>query len=367
MFQPISIDQQLKSRNNNFDAMRLIAAALVVYSHCYHIYGLHMDPWTRLTGFKSFGGLGVAVFFVMSGFLVARSYEMDPSVGRFVRKRAMRILPALVACAGVTVFLIGPIVTTLPLGEYLAQTATYLHFVRVPLMVNPPLTLPGVFDGSPFLPVVNGSLWTLQYEVAMYVGVALLGWLGARGVFWPLALLVLALLGDWHLGDAVWLRRIGSTTPQLFHLAILFFSGVFMWAAREKVVFRLRWFALLAALFVGSMTTPYFPLVFVATIPYLTLYLAFAKFPVLPKLSSIGDFSYGMYIYAFPVQQSIIQFLPPSRISMSVFFFLSLVATLSLAMASWYLVERPCLAWRPARKPASVSGTHAPKLEAVQH
>src|SRR5690348_16573762 len=166
-------------RANNFDALRLVAALSVMFSHSFLIAGGSEadEPFVRLSGNQCVLGLvGVFVFFVISGYLVTGSYCRRPVPGRFALHRILRIYPGLIVNLFVCAFVLGPLVTSLPLHDYLGSGKLYdylgQYFVLTPR--SPPL--PGVtFVDNGVGNIVNGSLWTLRYEMMMYAMVLLLG------------------------------------------------------------------------------------------------------------------------------------------------------------------------------------------------
>ena len=170
------LEDRLQRRGNNFDVLRLVAASLVLFSHSYALTG-NAEPFAEVSGW-TFGEVGVVMFFAMSGFLIAKSWGDLPQLVPFTVKRALRILPALVVAVSVTVFVIGPLFTTLPLGSYFSDPVTWLYLVRASLLITFFGTLPGVFEDNPYPDAVNGSLWTLPVEACCYALAAALGTLG---------------------------------------------------------------------------------------------------------------------------------------------------------------------------------------------
>jgi peptidoglycan/LPS O-acetylase OafA/YrhL len=156
-------------RDNNFDAVRLIAALAVVVGHAWPLTGLSHPP--RLGGVPIFT-LAVFVFFSLSGYLVGTSWRHDPRVLPFLARRASRIFPALIVVIVLTTFLIGPIATRLALNDYFTSSQTWTYLTNVTLVAS--YDLPGVFDANP-RPVVNGALWTLGPEFLCYLAVMILG------------------------------------------------------------------------------------------------------------------------------------------------------------------------------------------------
>src|SRR6516225_12269559 len=166
-------------RRNNFDALRLVAAISVVFSHSFLIAeGTQDREWLiRLTRNQSILGLpGVFVFFAISGFLVTQSFEGTRDPLRFLAKRALRIFPGLFVATTLSAFVLAPLVTTLPLGSYLGRPEPYEYVIGNTLLDQTVHELPGVrFVDNQVGLEINGSLWTLRYEFVMYVMVLVLG------------------------------------------------------------------------------------------------------------------------------------------------------------------------------------------------
>src|SRR5258708_15440634 len=202
-------------RANNFDALRLIAALAVVFSHSFLIAegSEANEPFVWLTGIQCILGLvGVFVFFVTSGYLVTESWCRSPMPGWFALRRGLRIYPGLMVNVAICAFLLGPLVTSLPLSAYLAGPELGDFLVKTLTLKPGPLALPGVLfaDNSVGLHI-NGSLWTLRYEVMMYLMIVILGMLrilrlstclvltgvGIAAVYFEQSLTPLGDLGEW--------------------------------------------------------------------------------------------------------------------------------------------------------------------------
>ena len=332
-------------RRNSFDLTRLIAAALVLFSHCFAL-AKHdaSEPLIGIAAFGTFGELAVDMFFVISGYLVAGSYIRGSGPIEFFLKRALRLLPALLVAVLLTVFVLGPMVTTLPWQEYFRHGETYNYLRNLYLDVQ--FYLPSVFSANPYPNAVNGSLWTLPLEVLMYLLVMALGMLkllSARGC--AVAAMAFACL-DFVVPSTAFTDNgvVLQLMPyaDLTRLGTLYFLGSFFVFApahwlKKKVLF---WALLIAPMFLGHSSTG--QVVSLMSLAYVTLTVAHWKSTVSDTITKVGDYSYGVYVYAFPVQQTCVMLLGNHAIPMAVLFF-SLPITLVFAAASWHFVEKPAL------------------------
>ena len=165
-------------RDNNFNLLRFVAATLVIWSHSYALLpnGLPSDPSVRVLGF-GFAGIAVNAFFAISGFLIVRSYIQHNNLGIYLQARALRIMPGLVVAVLFCALVVGPLFTSLPLNDYFGNSGVGRFITSNIVMYQRTANLPGVFSEN-VSAGVNGSLWTLSYEVSMYLAVAILGVLG---------------------------------------------------------------------------------------------------------------------------------------------------------------------------------------------
>src|SRR5258708_39200222 len=169
----------MNARRNNFDALRLLAAISVIFSHSFLIAEgtQNNEPLILLTGNQSILGLaGVFVFFAISGFLVTQSFEQTANPLHYLAKRALRIFPGLFIVTLVSAFCLGPLVTTLPLGTYLSRPEPYQYVVGNTLLDQTGHELPGVsVVANPVGLEIDGPLWTLRCAFVMYLMFLLLG------------------------------------------------------------------------------------------------------------------------------------------------------------------------------------------------
>ncbi len=341
--------------HNNFDALRLVAALSVIFSHSFLIAqgtGVN-EPLNRLTGNQCMLGLaGVFVFFAISGFLVTQSFEQTQGPLRYLVKRCLRIFPGYIVVLVLTAFVLGPLVTTLPLADYLQRPEPYWYVLDNAVFSLKIHELPGVlFVDNPVGLEVNGALWSLGYEFEMYLMVLALGLL--RLIKVPVCFLLLAFgmacihfdvkgyLGSWRIGD--W--DFGFFGDWGWMLGF-FASGMLLYKMRHLRVFHpnIALFAAVGLVF-GALYNQ-FILVFPVFGCYLALYVALnPNLPVIPA-ARFGDLSYGLYIYGWPSQQAVIWLLHGHAQWWQVFVLATLLAG-ALAFLSWHLIEKRALRLKP--------------------
>ncbi len=348
-----TLGDRLQDRGaNNLDFLRLVAALLVILSHCFGLLGYDRDPLDRLTdGWEAFASLGLRIFFFMSGMLVTASWCRTPAMLPFARKRILRIFPGLMVATIFCVFVVGPLGTAMGLGRYLSAPYTYWYLLNG---VWPGFSyyLPGVFAFNPNH-AVNGSLWTLPYELRCYLVVLVCGKLRLlTPKFFPLAAAVsFALILQHH-----WLPGEGSPAGGVFRLGgglemceVEFLLGAAAYLYRRWLPMHRGLAVLALAAYLGAWTLPWLgQWVALCAVSYLVLYVAQVRIPALGQWAKYGDLSYGMYIYAFPVQQLFIHTFDVD-IGVAGLLPLSVALTAGIAYFSWHLVERPALAlrWNP--------------------
>lgn len=341
---------------NNLDFIRFFAATLVIVAHTFDLLGRSKDPWANLVHDQTLGHLGVSIFFFVSGLLITRSWLRGPSVRSFLVRRASRIFPGLAVASLFCVFVVGPLATTWPLDRYFSRWDTYFFLFNA-FGLPPHYFLPGTFNGN-VSHVVNGSLWTLPTEILCYLAVLVTGRMGLFSPRrFPLALLGFAAALLWPYFAYLFFLSGGATWWQLRLMPAdrLFFDfllGSLAYVYRDKIILHrgIAWCVL--ALVAATIFNPTGYFVRLFGLPYLILYAVQARTPWLHSWGKHGDLSYGLYIYAFPVQQLII-----SQLGVGIpgwlLFSLSLSVTVGLALLSWRWVEQPALVFARRYRPRS--------------
>lgn len=338
----IFLGEVAHGRDNNFNLIRMAASVAVLVSHAWPLAlgrGT-MEPLLTATGF-SLGGLAVYVFFTISGFFITASYDRAPSRGVFVMARVRRLFPALIVSIFLVALVVGPLVTSLPVVDYLTHSGTWEFILRNSAMVSLKYTLPGVFEANPY-PAIEGSIWTLPNEAACYAGVFLFGIMGLirrRGV---LSAMLAAYAVLWMIPE-VTLLALPYRIDTLRVLSLPFATGMAMYLWRDRLPLS-GWIAAglvgLAALTQGTLA---YELGLALALAYCTFWLAHLPAGALRRYNALGDYSYGTYLYAFPVQGLVVWLWGPMEPWMNIA--LALPITVALAALSWRLIEKPALTW----------------------
>lgn len=329
---------------NAFDFIRFFAAFGVLFSHSFPLTGRH-EP---APGGITIGTLSVIIFFAISGYLVKQSWDRARSAFAFAFNRGLRIFPGLFVCLSICAFVLAPAVSTVPWLDYFSNSEPF-RFVLSNLVMffqplNPPL--PGTFESVPLAKIVNGSLWTVRYEIFMYVVLVFLCVVSKHSTK-AILLALLACLGAWvaikyaGVPEAIFWRinTIGLDGMSLLRMAPPFFVGALIASASHSFL-KPRFAAVAVVLTILCSQTSFFLLAVWFALPYAVLTFAYCGPKCLNNFGHYGDFSYGFYIYAWPVQQTL------SYLKVDTWWIhltMGFALTLALAVLSWNLVESPAL------------------------
>jgi len=322
-------------RFENLNFLRLLLAALVALSHSYPLTG-NAEPIATLLSTHTGGSIAVEAFFVISGYLVTQSIVINNSLTHYLTSRILRIWPALV-CALFISILCARISSGASSNEF--WNASYHYFKQNAYLLNGiSYTLPGSFPTN-HTPSVNGSLWTLPWEVRMYLAVAVLWGLGLlnRALF-NITALATILFGLLAFSSPIIQDHIDN--QDVPWLIAAFAVGMFAYLNIKSISAGI----LAAALLILGLTTSIFSIKLTGflVIASASLIFGFTKLISLPKLKH--DISYGVYIYAFPIQQLIIYEHP--SITPIKLFIVTIFFVLPISLLSWIFLEKPALRYR---------------------
>ena len=327
---------EVARRNNNFDALRIAAAVAVILGHATDLRG-SPESLAVVLGLPV-SQLGVAVFFVISGYLITGSWERHPHLPRYLTSRVLRIIPGLALVTVMAAFVLGPIVTVLSPQAYFGSGETYSYLRNAVLLPN--YLLPGVFVDNPYPLAVNGSLWTLPAEFACYLVVPVLGLLPKKlrvpaWVLFGLASVVLT--------TVLHLEFFGARVQSAAAMWVFFAGGALVRLALGTRHLRMDVAAVLLIVWLAFVAiNPQYGLYAAwLALPYCLLAFGTQSTPVIRRASRYGDLSYGLYLWAFPVQQTVIHYFGVLPWGIDVVVVTGVTAV--FAYASWHLVERPCM------------------------
>jgi peptidoglycan/LPS O-acetylase OafA/YrhL len=284
----------------------------------------------------------VFVFFATSGFFIAASFERSAGAADFLRARVLRPFPGLVVALLLAALMMGPVVTSLTLAEYLTHPGTWTSILRNITLAFPQYGLPGVFQTNPY-PQVQGSIWTLIHEVLCYWLVLVAGMAGLlrRRAAMTAALVLYAVL---RAVPAVTGIILHSRIMNLRELSFPFVLGLAFWVWRDQLPLSLWTGAGLVLLAVLAQGTPAaFPVLMLALV-FATFWCAYVPGGAIRAFNRLGDCSYRMYIYAFSLQGLVVWAVGPMGPGLNIA--LALPLTLAFAVVSWHLIEAPALALR---------------------
>ena len=288
-------------KSSNLGLIKFIAALLVIVSHAFPLsVSGGLDPLEIVTRQRlTLGGFAVAIFFFASGLLVTKSLFKKPYFVPYFKQRIIRIFPPLIFVALITVFILGTLITKLSLTDYFTNSMTYKYLLNGICILQH--DLPGVFEGNVYGSVVNGALWTMPVEFVLYI-VCFIGYKIKLLSKKPFVVITCIAFAGW-----CYLSFTANPMVQASYRACLMFCfGMMAYLIKDKIRLDGRYAIIALVAIIISLFTPVFSLVFVVAFPYILMYLSW-KAPQIPeKIGNLGNLSYGVYLCAFPIQQTVV-------------------------------------------------------------
>jgi peptidoglycan/LPS O-acetylase OafA/YrhL len=355
-----TLGQAFDPKNNALNVWRLVLATGVIFGHTFALTG-HLDALSRagqmfpfLIQFLSQGW--VDGFFAVSGFLITGSWLNNPRLRSYLAARGLRIFPGLWVCLIVIAFVFAPITVAIQRGSVsslLLSSAPFEYVLNNSVLNFLYAGIAGTPRAVPWPGVWNGSTWTLVPELMCYIAVAVFGLAGLLKRRWlipslfVLMLVVSALVMRWDTFEELW-------TPQWVaaRFAIMFLAGALLHQYRDVIPARWSWVAICLVIVFASCLLPNYRLV--AAIPFAYAILVSGALIHNKRLRLQTDLSYGVYIYAWPVQQMLVVF-GLASLNPIVFSGVAAVATLPFAAVSWFVIEKPALSLKSRLKRKSIA------------
>lgn len=343
-------------KNNFFDELRFILATMVIYVHSFALlYGEgKIEPFTRVSNYQlGLGSLAVYCFFILSGFFMIQSLESNNSLLHYARNRILRILPAfyisLLISLVIYVFITGGFVFAFFDGSplnFIFKAMTFHLFGYA-------WTISNLYPNNPLVDAVNGSMWTLKHEIALYALLPMIIFIMHNkrillAVFY-FSVLILAIS---NISSNFLLINIPCCAAWVFSVNELqsftvfssyFFAGTILFKFREKILVSKRIVLSCLAFIILGVFFGNLKLILLLVLPYFIIVIG--SILRLKLFSRFGDYSYGMYIYAFPVQQTLVHYYG-HMFNVTTFFATSFIVTLFLSIISWHCFEKKILSFK---------------------
>ena len=341
-------------KDNNLNLIRFVCASLVIFSHSWVLLG-SPDPAQVYLHSWNLGDIAVRSFFFLSGYLILKSGLRGSDAEEFLAARVLRIFPALIVAVLACVFVLGPLLSVLPMRDYFVDPITW-KFLREMVLYKTQDILPGVFAQGHLLKQVDGVLWTLPIEWTLYIATVVFC-LAIRGKsFWGEAPIRTLLITIAAIGLTIQMMPLAE--PLRVRSAVFYFVlGAICYSLRKWIFLSVPVAVLLAGVNLALFGFHWYGIgnqLFPVTLGYLLLTLGFHPAVLVRSFHRFGDYSYGLYIFAFPIQQAEIIFLHNSWM----LFPASYPPALLAAVLSWHYIEKPCLSLKNRlRRSPKLAGT----------
>lgn len=330
----------LNKENNNLDLIRILLACIVIIGHTIPLNG-KTSYWTDPLGFffpvTYSGALAVKLFFFISGLVVTNSYLKNDSFLYFTISRLFRILPALFFLLLITVFIIGPVVSNVTFLQYFSDLNNYKYIINN-LLFKTQYTLTGVFNNNLYKDAVNGSLWSLNYEIKCYFFLlcAFLLVKIKRTLFFNIGFIAIFIVS--LVPQNIILSRI-STNPEIYYLPFSFAYGAFIAVNQSRFVINFKIVILSFIVYFLFKNNSAEELFLIIAFCNLIIFVSSRKFIL--NFKPKHDISYGIYLWGFLIQQ-IVYFIF-GKLYAGLHFLIASILSISIAYVSFILIEKPSM------------------------
>lgn len=328
-----------KSKNLNF--LRWVAAIAVIISHSYPL-SLGKSSFDFMTSFSDgklgLGGIAVGVFFLSSGLLVSKSVEKNNNTKKYFKARCLRIFPPLLLIVFVTVFFVGPLFTDFSIFEYFLNPKTYTYLLNGILI--PVHSLPGVFVENIYGSTVNGALWTLPVEFICYIALFVcykLGLMKKTSMKFTLPILFLGFVLFFYTDIPIVLLIRNFLQP-----VFIFYIGMLFYVYRDDIILNKKIAFVLGIAWILLVYFGFSELAMIFIFPYIIITIIYSEKQCSEKLSLLGNYSYGIYLCGFPIQQIVVYFFD-GKMQPIMNSLLSIPIAVLIGFIVYHVVEKPLL------------------------
>lgn len=338
----MSLQSYFDPRKNSLNALRLGLALLVIVAHSTSLGGY--GPEFTIGG-ESLGRWAVLGFFGLSGFLITRSRLSGRPLKDFYWARFLRIFPAFAVSLLVVAFILAPLSHVLGSGGSYSPLDAIKFFFRNLALYPPAVGQATISDtlatGIAVPNTWNGSLWTIWFEAACYLAIGVLASVVARKLLGPALVAAFLMLTGVQLLSSVELLHLGQLTNNVLPLLAAFLAGALLHVYAGRIRVNALTVLVAAALAVAFTLTDLAGAL--VPLPFTFLLVVLGQTLPLQRIGARNDISYGVYIYAWPVQQCLALAFPHQSIPYWAFIAGTVAAVVPLAWLSWKFVEQPAL------------------------
>ena len=331
-------------RQNNFRLLRFLTALTVAATHClWIIYGFNPSTEGTLGILIQASHCGICIFFGLSGYLITSSLTERPNFLRFTVSRIIRLCPLLIFSSLLIAFVFGPFFTTASFSDYYNDWRLWAY-VPVTTLSYSDMTLPGLFEAAPAGGEVNVSLWTLKYEIMAYFVLAFLCSIGMleKRVVWVWSALAIAVF--LYVSYFTTLRAEIPFLMHSFRFGFAFLIGVLLYTYRHQIPLNIIGVFLVIGFAAYTNSGPYMEPFRIVALTYTAVWFGSHKSYLLGFYNRFGDYSYGIFVFHWPIAQLVLQTNP--SISYGDLLTIVLPLTLTFAVLSWHTIEAPLLTQR---------------------
>lgn len=325
------------NNKNCFDFLRFFFAANILLSH---LCELSQNKNLDFLSYISNAIIGIKGFFIISGFLVAKSFVNTPSLKEYFVKRAKRILPgyvfvillSIIVFAFFSSYSLSEYFLNINVYKYLGWNLFFLNFMQP--------CLPGLFENN-LICAVNGALWTLKVEEGFYIVLPLIFYAikkSKKAFLILVSLYVLSLL-YWFIMDSYLNKPV--LAKQLPGYLCYFVTGIFLFLNFNLIMKNKKTLLFLSVLLLISCCFSNLPIGFLYPAAFGIIVIVSAyNLPLFNNFGKFGDFTYGLYIYHFPIIQLFRQYNLFEKYNPIIMAIAVILITLFFAMFSWFLIEK---------------------------